>query len=204
MQVCWRCCRLYALWYGGQLGRGRPQRKFTPTTAPAGVHTFENKVVAVCWRCRRRGENKGRSWHFLRHKFQRSINEVSEAASPPSYRCATCRRWGTSGSDSTGICCGISCECDSEDHSVRIPTLTWLCVWRNPKRKKRRRDVCFPYCDNLACMLCFRSWKKRLIQSWNMPWQDGVNFLCPYFSSSQQYAHFPPSKFYIFFSFFCC
>lgn len=56
----------------------------------------------------------------------------------PSYRCATCRHWDTSGSDSIGICCGTSCECDSGDHSGRTPTLAWLCVWRNPAKQKEQ------------------------------------------------------------------
>lgn len=60
---------------------------------------------------------------------------------PPSYRCATCRHWGTSGNDSIGICCGTSCGCDSEDHSDRTPALTWLCVWRNPTKKEKERQL---------------------------------------------------------------
>lgn len=55
---------------------------------------------------------------------------------PPAYRCVTSRRWGTSGSDSIGICYATSCEFDSEDHSDRTPALTWWCVWRNPVKKR--------------------------------------------------------------------
>lgn len=101
-------------------------------------HGCVMKMLALCLE-----ENRDRSWRF-RHrnlkerKKKKSINKVSDVTWPPSYRCVTCRHWGTSGSDSTGICCGISCKCDSEDHSDHKPTLTWLFVWRNPKSKKKK------------------------------------------------------------------
>lgn len=98
-------------------------------------HGCVMKMPALCLE-----ENRDRSGCFLHHnlKKKKGMNEVRNVAWPPSYRCATCRRWGTSESDSTGICCGISCECDSEDHSDHKPTLTWLFVWRNPKSKKEK------------------------------------------------------------------
>lgn len=95
---------------------------------------FENKVTDMwcrSWRCTPRQKVS-----LPAPQLQRSINEGSNAVSPPSYRCVTCQRWGISGSGSTGICCGISCECDSEDHSDRRPALTWWCVWKNPKGKE--------------------------------------------------------------------
>lgn len=86
-----------------------------------------------------------------------------------SYRCVTCRHWGTSGSDSIDTCCGTSCECDSGDHSDRTPTLTWLCVWRNPmkKRKKKERitsDVATEnICSTLLIMLLYLGTGKRFL-----------------------------------------
>lgn len=78
----------------------------------------------------------------VRHtRCDRTLMKRHVGTLSPSYRCVTCRRWGTSGSDSIGICYETSCECDSEDRSDRTPTLTWWCVWRNPKRQIKKGET---------------------------------------------------------------
>lgn len=66
-----------------------------------------------------------RTWDCFTQEEQTHKNRICTwGATTASYRYATCRRWGTSGNDSIGICCGTSCECDSEGRSDRTPTLT--------------------------------------------------------------------------------
>lgn len=71
IQVVLEVLLVNTLWHEGHQDRVRPQRKCTLTTTPAGVHTFENKVMAMWWRCWLCSEeNRGRSWHFLHHNFK--------------------------------------------------------------------------------------------------------------------------------------
>lgn len=115
----------------GSAGGGRPQGEVhAHNTIHRCSHLCEQSDGCVV---------KARATCSEENRGSELIDAAVDAASPPSYRCATCRRWGTSGSDSTGTCCGISCECDSEDHSDRKPALIWLCVWRNPKSKKKKK-----------------------------------------------------------------